>query len=130
MPKSTKFGDDLGVRLGLVVAAHHAERHIRLAVFHDHRGHQRVQRPLVRTDLVGMARRQVEAGAAIVQRDAGFARDESRAEAAEQRLDERHDVALAVSRGHVNRVAEIAAVEIAIRRALPCGLPRPTKTAA
>ena len=63
-----------------------------------------------------------EAGAAVVQRDAGLAGDDAGAEAAEQRLDERDDVALAVGGGHVDGVAAIAAGEIALGRA---PLPRP-----
>ena len=69
-------GDDLRVGLRLVVAAHHAECHPRRAVLREHRRHERVQRPLVRADLVGVAGLQREAGAAILQRDAGLARDE------------------------------------------------------
>ena len=70
----------LRVRLRLIVAAHHAERHPRLAVLQDHRGHERVQRPLVRANLIGMARHEVEARAAVVQRDAGLAGDDAGAE--------------------------------------------------
>ena len=42
----------------------------------------------------------------------GLARDDAGAEAAEQRLDERHDVSLAVGGGHVDGVAEITPAEV------------------
>ena len=45
----------LRVSLRLVVAAHDAERQPRLAVLHDERRDERVQRPLVRRDAIGMA---------------------------------------------------------------------------
>ena len=105
-------GDDLRVGLRLVVAAHHAERHHRAPVLREHRRHQRVQRPLVRADLVRMTRLQRESRAAVVQRDAGVAGHEAGAEAAEERLDERDHVAVAVRRRQVDRVAAIDAGEV------------------
>ena len=52
-----QLGHDLRVRLRLVVAPHHAERHPRPAVAEQHRRHQRVQRALVGPDFVGVPRR-------------------------------------------------------------------------
>ena len=46
-----------------------------------------------------------------MQRDAGVAGDDAGAEAAEQRLDERDDVALAVGGGEVDGIAVVAAGE-------------------
>ena len=80
-----------------------------LPSLHDHRRHQRVQRTLVRADLIRMPGRQGEAGAAVVQRDAGLAGDEAGAKARKQRLNERDHVALAVSGSQVDRVAAILA---------------------
>ena len=104
----------LRMTLRLVVAAHDAERHPGLAVLHDEGGDQRVQRPLVRLDLIGMAGRQVEQGAAIVQQDPGVAGDDARSEIRKQRLNQRYEIPLAVGRGHVDRVAAIEPGEVLI----------------
>ena len=69
---------DLCVPLGLDVAAHDAVGHQQTAVLEHHRRDQRVERPLPGLEAVRMACLQHEAGAAIVQHDAGVAGDDCR----------------------------------------------------
>ena len=109
---------DLHVRLGLIVTAHHAERHERLAVLHDERRHERVKRPLAGGEAVRVALSKRETAAAVVQHDAGAGRDDSGAEIGEQRVDERDGVPLSVGGGQIDCVAVIAAVEERIGRDL------------
>ena len=108
-----QVGDHLRVRLRLVVAAHDAEGCPRPPVFQDHRGHQRVQRPLVRPDLIGMSGREDEPRPAVVQRDARVAGDEARAEGGEQRLDEGHHVAVSIGDRQIDSVAPVLPGELA-----------------
>ena len=114
-PEIDEIHHDLRVALRLVVAAHDAERHPGPPVFHDERGDQRVQRALVRCDLIRMARREIEQAAAIVQEDPRIAGDDARPEIREQRLNERHEVSFAVGDGHVDRIAAIEPGEVLVR---------------
>ena len=106
--------EHLRVSLRLHVAAHDAERQPRLAVLHHHRRHERVKRTLVRRDLIGVSGPEVEEAAAVLQQDAGVAGHDARAEVVEERLNQRHDVALAVGDGQVDGVAKVAAGQVLV----------------
>ena len=51
-PEIDHVDEHLRVPLCLMIAAHHAKRQKRIAIFQRKRGNQRMQRPLVRTDLI------------------------------------------------------------------------------
>src|SRR5262252_222322 len=72
----------------LVLAAHHAERHLRAAVPGDQAGNDGVQRPLARRDAVGMTGLDAEAAGAVLQEDARLVGDDCRAEGMRDRVDE------------------------------------------
>ena len=63
-----------------------------------------MERTLAGGDDVGMSLPEREETAAVVQRDAGIAGDDPGAEALEDRLDQRDDVAVAIGGGQVDRV--------------------------
>ena len=73
----------------------------------------------MRRDLVRVSRREVEEASAVVQHDTRVARDDAGAEVAEQRLDQRDDVALPVGNGHVDRVAEVTAGQLDVFILIP-----------
>src|SRR5947207_14359944 len=79
--------EDLHMALRLHGAAHQAEGRDRFAVLGDEGRDDRMERPLLRPDLVGMALGRDEAGSAILQRNAGARYDDARAEAGVVRLD-------------------------------------------
>ena len=99
--------DELGVDLGLGVAAHRAGDDPRsgLAVAEEHAGHERVQRPLARREHVRVVRVEREVAAAVLVVDAGLRIDDAGAEAQVVRLDEADRVAVGVDRGEVGRAA-------------------------
>src|SRR6476619_5480708 len=68
---------------------------------------------LARLDAIGMSGLEREAGAAVLQDDAGVARDEGRSEGGEDAVDERDGVAILVDNGEVGGVA--AQAEVAVR---------------
>src|SRR5436309_9613281 len=90
--------DELHVRLGLDEAAHHAERPEQRAVTEQHAGDDRVVWAPARIDLAGDR----EAGAAVLEDDAGAGRDDEGAEALVEALDQRDGVAVAVDRAQVD----------------------------
>ena len=67
----------LRMALGLVITAHHAERHPRLAILHHERWNQRVQRPLMGTNLVRVGGPEREERSTIVENDACVSRHDS-----------------------------------------------------
>ena len=89
----------------LVVALHHPERHQQPPVAAEHRRDDGVQRPLAAAGLVGMARRQVEAGAAVLEVDPEPRRGQPRAEAVVGRIDHRHRHPVAVDDAEKDGVA-------------------------
>ena len=98
----------LRMPLRLHRAAHDAEGGERGAVrLHGEAGDDGVERPLSGRDLVDMAGRQREAGAAVLQADAGAGHDDAGAEAHEIRLDERHHHAVRIRGGEVDRAARL-----------------------
>ena len=101
-PKSATLRHELRVRLRLVEAAHDAEADADVALLHE-AGDDGVQRPFARRQLVGVPGFQREQGAAVVQREAGARRHQAAPEALEDALDERHDVAVAIDGGQVDR---------------------------
>ena len=104
----------LRVPLRLDVAAHHAVGHQQPAVLEHHRRNQRVERPLAGLEAVRVAWLEREAGAAIVQHDAGVAGDDAGAERVEDAVDERHGVAVLVDDREIGRVA--AHLDVAVGR--------------
>src|SRR5205809_4605028 len=70
----------LQVDLRLAVRAHAAENLPKAAVLERERRDQRVQRALARLEAVGMLRIEREVSGAVLQHDAGVARDHARAE--------------------------------------------------
>ena len=80
--------EHLHVPLRLHVAPHHAEAEPGLAVLGDEAGDDRVERPLVRLEAVGVRRVEREQAAAVLEREAEVARDVARAEAVEVALDQ------------------------------------------
>lgn len=98
-------GEEIALAHGLIMAAHDAEGHDRAAGFGHHAGDDRVHRPLVRRDAVGMAALEAETEAAILQHDAGLAGENARAEALEGRVDQAAGIALFVDDAEIHRVA-------------------------
>ena len=94
----------LGMAHGLIVGAHDAERHDHLAVPPHHAGDDRVHRPLARPDAVRVAGLGGEAGAPVVQHDAGFGTGDADAEGIVDRVDERDRRAVLVDHGQIDRV--------------------------
>src|SRR5436190_11915023 len=90
--------DELQVRLGLDEAAHDPEGPEERAVAREQAGDDRVVRPRAGDDLA----RHGEARAAVVQDDPGARRDNARAEAHEQALDERDRHAVGVDHAEVD----------------------------
>src|SRR6266853_685945 len=94
------------MRLRLIPSAHDSESDADSVLFHERRN-DGVQRPLARRERVRLAWLQAESRAPIVQRKARMGRNESRAEARRQALDQRHDVAVAVDGAYVNGVVPL-----------------------
>ena len=97
----------LGMPLGLHVAPHQAEREPGLAVLGDEAGDDRVERPLVRLQPVGVRRVEGEQAAPVLEREAEVARDVARAEPVEVALDQADGVAVLVDHRHVDRVRRL-----------------------
>ena len=91
--------------LRLHVAAHHAEAHLRLAVFREERRDDGVERPLARRHAVRAGRIEREAVAAVLHRDAPFRHDDARAEAHVVALDEAHHHPALVGGAEIDRAA-------------------------
>ena len=67
-----------------------------------------MKRTLAWSHCIRQARSEREAGAAIVEREAGAGHDDARTEFVEQRIDERHHVAVFVGDGEIHRLARDA----------------------
>src|SRR5581483_4832083 len=93
--------DELHVRLRLDEAAHDAERAVEAPVAEEHPRDDRVVRAAARLDRA----RDGEAGAAVLQHDAGSGGDDAGAERLEQALDEGGGHALLVDRAQVDGAA-------------------------
>src|SRR5258705_470319 len=100
-------GDELGVGLCLIPGAHDAEADTKVALLHEPRD-DRVQRTLARCQHVRVVFVEREERAAILQREAGASRHQPAAEPLVDALNERHDVAVAIDCGKIDRVAAVA----------------------
>jgi hypothetical protein len=94
-------GDKLRVRLSLVPASHDAEADVHIALLHEGRN-DGVKRALVSFKRVGQARRELKAGAAILEREAESWGDEPGAIAGVVALNERDDVPVLVNGGEID----------------------------
>ena len=90
--------------LRLHIPAHHAKAHHRLAVFAQERRNDGVKGTLARCDLVGPGG-QAEATAPVLQADAEFGLDATRAKTHVVALDEAHHHAVFIGCREVNRAA-------------------------
>jgi predicted dehydrogenase len=99
-----QVAEHLHVPLRLHVAAHHAEAQPGPAVLGDEARDDRVERPLVRLQAIGVARVEREQAAAVLEREAQAVRDVPRAEAVEVALDQADAVEVPVDDRHVDRV--------------------------
>ena len=95
----------LHLSLRLHVAAHDAEDEPRLAVLRHHRRDDRVERPLVRFQSIGVLRVEGEQHAAILEGEAEFGRHQAGAEADVVALDQRDAVAVLIDHAQINRIA-------------------------
>ena len=90
--------------LRLVLPAHHPERQGGAAALADHAGDDRMHRPLARRQLVRVARLERESRPPVLEQDAEFLRRDARAEAVEDRIDQRNRHPVAVDHGDIDRV--------------------------
>lgn len=104
-----KVLENVGLTDRLIGAAHHAVREPWRAVLQDHCGDDRVERALARADAVRVTRFNAEAGAAVLQGDAGLRADLADTEGPVERVDEGTHIAPAVGDGEVDRVALVKA---------------------
>ena len=95
----------LHVALMLHVAAHDAEAHGWRAVAQNEAGDDGVVGALVRPDGIGVVGIEHEAGAAVLQGNAGARHDDAGAEAHVVRLDQRHHDAVLIRSRQIDRVA-------------------------
>ena len=98
-------GDHVRVAHRLIVRAHHAERHVAAAFRIASAGMMVCIGRLPGAMRVRMTGIDHEAGAAIVQHDAGLLGTDAGAERAVERIDERHRGAVAVDDREIDRVA-------------------------
>ena len=99
----------MGLTDRLIGTAHHAVREPRRAVLQDHGRDDRVERTLARADAVRVAGLNAEAGAAVLQGDAGLRADLADTEGPVERVDEGAHIAPPVGDGEVDRVALVKA---------------------
>jgi len=104
-----KVLEDMGLTDRLIGTAHHAVREPRRAVLQDHGRDDRVERTLARADAVRVAGLNAEAGAAVLQGDAGLRADLADTEGPVERVDEGAHIAPPVGDGEVDRVALVKA---------------------
>ena len=99
-------GDELGVGLRLVPSAHNAEPDGDVAFAHEG-GNDGVQRPLVAGERIGFARLEIEALAAIVEREADAGGDHAGSVSRVVALDQRDDISFLIDGGHVDGLVAV-----------------------
>ena len=97
--------DDLEMALWLHRPTHDAERAEQGAALEQHARDDRVERPLRGRERVRVPGVGAEARRPVLQDDAGARRDDARAEAVVEALDQRHRRAAAVDRAQIRRAA-------------------------
>ena len=98
-------GNQVGVAGGLIVPAHHAERHHRASILHHQAGNDGVHRPLAGPERIEVPRLGAKAPAAVVQQHAGLRRIDAATEWVEQRVDQGNRIEVAVDDRDVDGVA-------------------------
>ena len=92
-PAEEATGEQRGHRLGLTLAAHGPQGGARPSALEIHGGGEGVERALAGSERVDMAGVEGEEGAAVLEQDAGVARNQPRTVGVVERLDQRDHVA-------------------------------------
>jgi len=106
-PVVDNIGQDLDLTEGLKLAAGDAERHHCFSLLCNHGGNDRVQWPLAPGNRIGMVGLEHEAASAVVEGHPGRRADDAAPEVIEDRIDERHGVAIGVNHREKSRVTVI-----------------------
>ena len=96
----------LAVALGLKIATHDAEGQVRHAVFRNHGGDDRLERPLARLEPIGVIFIERKERATILQCEAEFRRGKPRTESEVIALNQRNAIAILIDDAEKDRIRE------------------------